>query len=423
MPGLDKSVPFTLLILAVAACGSDAARGGDGSWRAQRDTMGDTVVVRTLEGSAWGDEPALVEELRIGALDGPPEITFGGIASLAVDPAGRIHVVDAQAKTVRVFAPNGAYLRSIGREGQGPGELRRPHGIAFLPDGRLLVRDFDNARINVYTEAGEFLDSWPIPGGFSPSHPLQIDTAGHTYTLVIVDRLESMDWRLGLLHFDASGTIVDTLRVPDWEYDPPYLTAIRRADGRQVGFSRYTVPFTGTETWAFSPLGYFVGGVSTRYAIDLYSRDQPVLRIERTVRPVAVLPEERADRERVVTAAQRRAEPGWRWNGPPIPELKPPFRSVRVDDDGRIWVDLYQRGRLRNDAAEIPDVEEDGSARSRWTQPLVYDIYEPDGRFLGTVRLPDRFDLHVARGDLVWGVIRDEYEVEYVVRYRLTRSP
>lgn len=411
------------VVMVGAGCGGDPGVGGAGSWVAEHDTVGDTVVVRTVDGSVWGGERTLVEEIRIGTLEGPAETTFGRVANVGVDASGRIHVVDAQARTVRVFDPAGTYLHSVGHEGEGPGELQQPSGIAFHPDGRLLVRDFGNTRINVYSADGEPLDTWRLPGGFSHGYPLHIDTAGHTYTAIIAEPLEPIGWRMGLLHFDPNGQIVDTVRIPEWDYEPPVLTAVRRSDGRESGWSRSNVPFTPTESWTLSPFGYFVGGVSTRYVVDLFRRDAPVLRIERLTPPVPVLPDEREDRERIMVNNMRRTESGWRWDGPGIPEHKPPFHSLQIDDDGRIWVALYQPGRLRDDAADIPDVEESGFARSRWIEPLVYDLFEPDGRFLGTLPMPDRFRPHFARGDLVWGVIRDELDVEYVVRYRLMRSP
>ncbi|MEE9133901.1 MAG: hypothetical protein V3U13_10100, partial [Gemmatimonadota bacterium] len=47
------------LVGALAACnGSDAPRAHE--WQAVYDTIGDTVVVRTVAGSIWGDTAELV---------------------------------------------------------------------------------------------------------------------------------------------------------------------------------------------------------------------------------------------------------------------------------------------------------------------------------------------------------------------------
>ena len=47
------------------------------------DTIGDTVVVRTLSGGVWGDVATLAPEASIGELDGPREYLLGSISSIA----------------------------------------------------------------------------------------------------------------------------------------------------------------------------------------------------------------------------------------------------------------------------------------------------------------------------------------------------
>ena len=143
------------LAVAVVACGTGSPSDG---WQAVRDTVGDTVVVRTVAGSIWGDTARLVAELRIGSLDGADEYVLGDPVSLE-GGNGAVYVVDGQVPVVRAYhAETGEHLRDIGREGSGPGEYGAPDGVAVLPDGRVLVRDPRNARINVYSPRGELLD-------------------------------------------------------------------------------------------------------------------------------------------------------------------------------------------------------------------------------------------------------------------------
>lgn len=58
----------------------------------------------------------------------------------------------------------------------------------------------------------------------------------------------------------------------------------------------------------------------------------------------------------------------------------------------------------------------------RWREPVVFDVFDPDGRYLGEVRAPEGFSLNPSpyiRGDRVWAVVRDELDVSYVVRFRV----
>jgi hypothetical protein len=56
-----------------------------------------------------------------------------------------------------VFDGDGNFLRVIGRTGTGPGEFRTPHAIDFDSQGRLIVADRHNHRIQILTKEGQFV--------------------------------------------------------------------------------------------------------------------------------------------------------------------------------------------------------------------------------------------------------------------------
>ena len=68
------------------------------------------------------------------------------------------------------------------------------------------------------------------------------------------------------------------------------------------------------------------------------------------------------------------------------------------------------------------DPENPYSAAVNWVEPLRYDVFEPDGTYLGVVVPPDGFFPYtnpVFDGDYVWAVTRDELGVQRVARYRI----
>jgi hypothetical protein len=76
--------------------------------------------------------PRLVEELRIGVLEGAEEEVFGSVGAVAVMADGATVIADIQVPVLRLFSPEGTYLGDAGREGEGPGEYKsllgvRPH--------------------------------------------------------------------------------------------------------------------------------------------------------------------------------------------------------------------------------------------------------------------------------------------------------
>lgn len=413
-----------LLLTGGLACTSGGAPAA-GTWEAVVDTVGDTIVVRTLAGSEWPDTATLAPELSIGVLDGAEEEMFGEVRAIAVAPDGEVFVLDRHVPTVRRFGPDGTYLGSIGRDGSGPGEFKRPEAMALLPDGRLLVRDPGNARINVYDRDGAVLPSWRLPsgGGFSTSTPLAVDTASNSYTPVLLQMAaDVLEWRYGLAHFGPDGSHRDTVPVPVWDFEVP--TVIARKEGSS---SSNNVPFSPRVSWTFSPLGYFVAGLSTDYRVDLFRSDAPVLRIERAWTPVPVLSAEKAEQEHRIIENFKESFGSWKWNGPPIPDHKPPFRDIVVARDGRIWVLVSQPGTAwRTEAEARAEEERTGDPQTRFRERLVYDVFEPDGRYLGAVRTPEEFRTSpepVIRGDLLWDVTRDEVDVQRIVRYRITLPP
>ena len=62
---------------------------------------------------------------------------FGEIEDLLIDQDGTLYVLDSLVANVKVFSSKGRYLRTIGREGDGPGETRAPGDIEFMSDGTL----------------------------------------------------------------------------------------------------------------------------------------------------------------------------------------------------------------------------------------------------------------------------------------------
>ena len=87
---------------------------------------------------------------------------FNRCTDIALAPNGDLFVSDGYANSrVHRFSPDGRLLHSWGRPGKrGPGEFHIPHGIWVHWDGRVLVCDRENNRIQIFTGEGEYLDMW-----------------------------------------------------------------------------------------------------------------------------------------------------------------------------------------------------------------------------------------------------------------------
>lgn len=418
---MSTRTPLVLAVLCaqITACGGDS--GIDAPYEVVREMRGDTTVVRTVAGSVWGEEARLVPEVSIGELEGDLEYLFGQITSLAVAPDGTIYAVDRQVPELRAYSPDGVFKAIVGSPGEGPGEIKSPDGgLAVLSDGRVLVRDPGNARIQVYAATGEALDTWPIRGGFNTSSPFFQTSADEVHTLILLDpEADVADWQSGLVRIGPDGTPGDTLVPPDVGYEAPRLEA-REEDGENRSVSINSVPFSAGEEWAIHVDGYFVHGLSTEYRIDLLKPEAPV-RIERVHKPVPVGPGEKAEEEASTTRNMRFTQPNWRWNGPPIPNEKPAYRGIYVGVDGRFWIRLYARGVEVEDPNY--DAKDPDSIEDRWREPVRFDVFEADGTYLGPVSTEMGFSTSptpVFGTEHVWATTRDELGVQRVVRFRIS---
>ena len=399
-----------------AACGTDAGPAPAGP-EVVIDTIGDTTVVRTLSGSLWDAEATLVPEISVGELDGAEEYLFGSISSIAVNDRWDLYVLDEQAQHIRVFDADGGYVETLGGRGEGPGEFGYAEAIALLPDGRLVVRDSRNNRISVFGPDPGQRDQWGFDAGNSGSnYPLHTDVHGRTY--LNTRDLSRTDWARHIIVIGPDGTHLDTLPEPSSPVGRPMLTAEHTAEWG-TGSTSAHVPFSPVFQWTVHPSGHFLTGLPSEYRINV-PHDDGVLRIERTTTPAPIHDEERTQARERVVGSMRNTDPDWTWNGPPIPEHKPFYQQLLAGRDGRIWVRLVTEGHPVEN--ENQDPENPRSEPVTWEESLRYDVFEPDGRYLGVVVPPDgflRYANPVFDGDHVWAVTRDELGVERVVRFRI----
>ena len=105
----------------------------------------------------------------------PYDVTF--------DPAGDVYVTDSENR-VQVFSQNGAFLRTFGRRGSGPGELSKLRGIHVDHDYVYVVENANNC-VSVFYTSGKFITSFGRrgygEGELSDPRGITIDQDGFLY--------------------------------------------------------------------------------------------------------------------------------------------------------------------------------------------------------------------------------------------------
>lgn len=100
---------------------------------------------------------------QVGELEGEDYENFGAVNDVAFDARGNLYVLDATGFHIIVFDPAGKYLRTIGRQGDGPGEFGMPMALAILPGGELVVNDAAKANLQIFGPDGTFRRTVVLP--------------------------------------------------------------------------------------------------------------------------------------------------------------------------------------------------------------------------------------------------------------------
>lgn len=362
-------------------------------------------VVRSTGNGVWGDEVELVEELRIGLLEGPDEYLFGRVVGIAVGPGGEVYVADDMGPVVRMYDSAGRYVRDLGRKGAGPGEYNGIGGVRMMPDGRVAVWDVLNGRVVLFTSDGEPSATIPM-GGARVAVEFQADRQGLLYAYTLIGtRGQGRCLGRGWTRARADGAIVDTIHLPPISDCSKHQLSVSSPSGWEPGF-------VSTYDGTINPLGFLVSGHTDTYAFELRRPGGATLRVERGHRPVRLSRAERREWEGIAQHASRFIRSG---EVPEIPREKPAFKDIQTDADGRIWVRPYVPA-VRNPE---PPGRVTGYARRTWREPVVFDVFEPTGRYLGRLTLPWDSRMLEATGDRLWLRIKGEMDESYLVRYRL----
>jgi hypothetical protein len=415
-------------ILAAAAVMPAACSGaGDGEWAGTvRDSAGVAIVENPSAGT-WTAEtmPTVNETLRIGSADGAAEEQFGMIVGLDVDSQGRIYVLDQQARRVRVFAPDGTFSHEMGGSGSGPGELSPASaGLILTAGDTVLVPDMGQMRLTRYAPDGTALGSTPVNVAdgiplrwdimpdrriVQQSRPIQMQGAqGETAPPGAQAEATQADETPGenrpdlLLVRGADGAVLDTLMV---------LPAGQSFQLQRGGLTMRI--FEPEPIWAVDGRGRIVFGINSEYSLRVHGDDGSLQRV--ITKPFVREPVTEADR----TAFMRFIREAWSNAGMPPAQVDqlaqgiefadhyPAFASLLGGPHGSIWVQHVRSA--QQVAASGGEFSAMDVGASDW------DVFDPDGRFLGMLSLPDRFQPMRVVEDRLYGVWRDDLDVQHVL--------
>jgi hypothetical protein len=344
-------------------------------------------------------------DLRIGSLDDPDQALTDIRPNLLVeDGAGRLFVGQPRDGNVRVFAPDGSLVRQFGSFGEGPGEFSRMMLTMGLTEDQIYLTDLNHSDVEVFDLEGRHVRTQTYrdatAGEPMAQPPVQLLPAGRGIVSPGRDLIDGRQF-VNLL-VDSAGVLIDTL----FSY-PTERIGISLGTGER--YDVVMVPFGGPQPFVASPSGEFYWSVEdesdAQYVLIKVTLEGDTL-VRRTVsiQPVAI-PEAVIDSARgaVLEEAERIVDNTSR--AATLVDEKVSFPShyraaldARLNRDGGVWIELP------------PDP---ASQRQRWV------LHSETGDPTAQVELPQDVDAALFSDDHVWTIERDEFEVPYLVRFRI----
>ncbi|MFG0252759.1 MAG: hypothetical protein ACF8NJ_07805 [Phycisphaerales bacterium JB038] len=401
-PSLRRSLALVAAVCLVPACdgvGGSAVEGGSGP------ALVDVDALPTLR---------LEERFTLGGPDAPEAESFTREPMTAVGPDGRLYALDPGPATVSRFDGDGAYLGSIGRRGEGPGEFTFPASLGFTGDS-LWVRNLSPPFVEFFDTSGAYLGRHTVEDpiiarGGIPAGPTAMLRGGARYEVEGAPLAQSAAGRVDVpVKLTRTDGVVDTLAfvsdppefylpgvgtlgvVPKEVWSPLHASA---ADGSAVWVAEWADSLPGAVTLR----RVVIDGVETRHTLALppvplpaSSRDSLIAAASDTVRAVAARIETELGRPMFTVPDDLEGAVA---DALALGTHLPPIRRMVPGADGSLWLER----------ATAPN-------QSEWI------VLDASGELVGRVDLPEGHRLRAASLDAVWTTHRDEFDVAYVTRF------
>jgi hypothetical protein len=275
-------------------------------------------------------EYELVPVDSIGVEMGDSNYVMGAIEGIAYGPDGNIVVLDCIHSCVRIYSPGGEFIRQISNKGNGPGELQDVAFLGISEDGHMYIAGEGGSVLGLHVfdyATGEWLGSESVNG----SPPTCIEGADGSAHV-------RMD-----LQFDmSSGEPLVTTSVDRWEYgaeepEVVYCTGVVEWDPADFGHM-VTVLWDGYDIAAGFDGRVYIAPLDTQDAMvyafekdgtELYTVDlglEPVLRTE-----------EELEMERMILRSRAAVMGDQEMPMEPDP-YRPLISALELDGEGNLWV-------------------------------------------------------------------------------------
>jgi sugar lactone lactonase YvrE len=394
---LRWSRPLVFLFLALGAIGQSV------------ETVDGVRLVHNGKEGQWGKKPKVQVELvrTLGDVAAEDEsVAFYMPAGMALDSRGNLYILDTGNHRVQKFSPEGRYLASFGRQGQGPGDFSYPDSIDIDGEDMVWVSDPNNQRIQVLTPEGverktlSFVKERVGKIRRTKSGFLMAGGGGVFFGGPEMDEEKALPKLFKKL--DLNGQVAGEYAEP-FDFEHPLVNQM----GNQV-----TLAVDGND---YVYLAYLY-----QNRIDKYSPEGKLLwRADRKLDYSTDPPKDKGKREA-------------RGGGVTIqmPQMNQCAEGIAVDSAGRAWVVTLNRQTREDEQVGVNmsvtmsggerkmSMKAQGNTDLRKTDMYRLEVFSPEGELLGSLPLDHFVDGIYLKGErlFLWDAMRGAKFYEYRIK-------
>ncbi len=422
-PGTPMRHLLALVVLLAAAC----QRAPEPTTAGTRDSAGVTVVSSTTpvwrEGEGWRVDS--VPMTVIGADENDPQQQWKYLESAARLSDGSVAV--AADGSIRLFGADGRFVRLISRSGEGPGEFRHVDALLALPGDTLRANSYFGYQVSWFAPTGELVREerldraqlahfgpWgECTGGLLSDGSRYSCKMDSTIPLSATNRRSVVD--ANGMSSPGPGLLRELRRI--WLVTPARDTAYPL--GITTGLEQFGVKLEGgREEFVIHPfhsISHFASGgtplrlaIATNpdYRIELWSMTGRLERIierpgARIAPPAEEIPRARESMSSQLQRYLDKATIERVLAQVPTPDSLAAVAGLAMTPSGELLV--QREGLLRTQTAS------------------VWDVFDVEGRLLGSIRTPGRMRILAAGTDYLLVLRLTEDDGSRVEVYRLRR--
>jgi hypothetical protein len=348
------------------------------------------VVINHLEPYKVGGESTSFELEKEVTVDTEredlAELGISRIRSADVDKDGNVYFIsNAQ---IFKFDSQGNFIQTIGQEGKGPGEIHRGGGLRITDDQNIVLYDAGNRKFLFFNKDGSLVK--------------EIKDTSKISVFGTAIYLDNKNFLFEEMEFDPEGKEMSYhLTVLDEAFDK-----IKDLDGKvtkenPLQSARYNLFDPYFSYQIIKDRIYLVNSQQEDLEIEIYNLQGELLKKIKKQSKKIKIPDEYE--QKIIDGMSKGSIWDLLKDKIYMQENFPPFKSIYVDDEGRILVETYEKG-------ENPD-------------EYMVDIFNSDGVFVGRKSLKEALGRKLKNSSMYCAYEKENgYQELVVYRMKWTRK-